>query len=102
MMALPVGILPEVIHGLNNSHSWEKRREAENGRQHAQNVGPNLFACNENIANVMPRGTAHAVMSCMHHTARAHRQAGHPMYMWGARIYLWMCHLCNPNNIYQN
>ena len=32
-------------------------------------MGPNLFAHNENIAYVMPRGTAHAVTSyayCMH------------------------------------
>ena len=31
--------------------------------QHARNVGPSLFACNENIAYVIPRGTACAVMS---------------------------------------
>ena len=42
--------------------------------QHARNVGPILFACNENIAYIMPRGTVHAVTSCMHCTARAHRQ----------------------------
>ena len=41
---------------------------------------PNLFARNENIAYVMPNGTAHAVTSCTHHAARACRQAGHPMY----------------------
>ena len=46
--------------------------------QHMQNMGPNLFACNENSAYVMPRVTACAVMSCMHHAAHAHRQAGHP------------------------
>ena len=34
--------------------------------QHAQNMGPNLFTCNENIAYVMPHVTAHVVMSCMH------------------------------------
>ena len=42
--------------------------------QHVQNVGPNLFAHNENSAFIMPRVTAHAVMSCMHpatHTCRA-------------------------------
>ena len=45
--------------------------------QHMQNVGPNLFACNENSAYVMPCATAHAVTSCTHHAAHAHRQAGH-------------------------
>ena len=29
-------------------------------------MGPNLFACNENIAHVMPCGTACAMMSCAH------------------------------------
>ena len=37
--------------------------------QHARNVGPILFAHNENIAHVMPRVTAQAVMSCAHHVA---------------------------------
>ena len=41
--------------------------------QQVQNVGPNLFACNENIAYVMPRGTAHAVTSYAHHTVCARR-----------------------------
>ena len=45
--------------------------------QHAQNVGPNLFACNENSAYIMPRVTTCAVTSCMHRVAHAHRQAGH-------------------------
>ena len=44
--------------------------------QHAQNVGPILFACNENIAHVMPRVTARVVTSFMHRTARM--QASHP------------------------
>ena len=48
--------------------------------QHVQNVGPNLFAHNENIAHVMSRGTACAMTSCVHHAVRAHRQAGHPIY----------------------
>ena len=30
----------------------------------AQNVGPNLFTCNENSAYVMPCVNAHAVMMC--------------------------------------
>ena len=36
--------------------------------QHAQNMGPNLFARNENIAYVMPGGTTCAVTSyaCVH------------------------------------
>ena len=58
--------------------------------QHAQNVGPNLFVHNENIAHIMPRGTAHAMTSCAHHVARARRQAGHPMYMCHTKNYLWM------------
>ena len=58
--------------------------------QHMQNVGPILFVCNENIAHVMPRVTARAVMSCVHHAAHACRQAGHPNYTWSARNYLWM------------
>ena len=29
-------------------------------------MGPILFTCNENIAHVMPRVTAHAVTSCAH------------------------------------
>ena len=41
-------------------------------------MGPNLFMCDENSAYVMPHVTAHAVTSCAHHTAHAHRQAGHP------------------------
>ena len=43
--------------------------------QHAQNVGPILFTRNENIAHVMPRVTAHAVTSCTHRTACAHKQS---------------------------
>ena len=46
--------------------------------QHAQNVGPNLFAHNENNAFIMPRVTTCAVTSCTHCMAHAHRQAGHP------------------------
>ena len=49
--------------------------------QHTQNVGPNLFTCNENIAHIMPRATAHAMMSCTHCMACACRQAGHPIYV---------------------
>ena len=41
-------------------------------------MGPNLFACNENSAYVMPRVTAHAATSWMHHTVHARRQAGCP------------------------
>ena len=70
--------------------------------QYMRNVGPNLFVHNENIAYIMSRGTAHAVTSCAHRMAGAHRQAGHPMYTWHARNYLWMCHSHKPNNIYQN
>ena len=57
-----------------------------------QKVGPNVFVCNENIAYVMPHGTEHAVMPCVHHAVCACRQASHPMHMWHARNYLWMQH----------
>ena len=40
-------------------------------------MGPNLFTQNENIAYVMPHGTAHAVTSCAHCAAHACRQASH-------------------------
>ena len=43
--------------------------------QHARNVGPNFFAHNENIAYVMPRGTAHAVR---HACIAWHMHAGKP------------------------
>ena len=46
--------------------------------QHAPNVGPNLFVCNENNAYVMPCVTACAMMSCVHHAAHACRQASCP------------------------
>ena len=70
--------------------------------QHVQNVGSILFMRNENIAHVMPCVTAHAVMSCAHCAAHAHRQAGHPHYTWHARIYLWTYHLHKLNDIFQN
>ena len=53
---------------------------------HAPNVGPILFAHNENSAHVMPRVTACAVTSCAHRAVRACRQAGHPNYTWHAGI----------------
>ena len=64
-------------------------------------MGPNLFVRNENSAYIMPRVTAHAVMSCEHCAACASRQAGHPLYMWHARKYLWTCHSHKPISIYQ-
>ena len=69
--------------------------------QHMQNVGPNLFARNENGAYVMPRVTANAVTSCTYRAACACRQAGCPLYMWCARNYLWMCRSRKLNDIYQ-
>ena len=69
--------------------------------QHARNVGPILFARNENIAHVMPHVTARAVTSCVHRVVRACRQAGCPNYTWRTRIYLWTGHLHKLNNIYQ-
>ena len=44
--------------------------------------GAYFFAHNENIAHIMPRVTAHAVMSCAHCAARACREAGRPNYTW--------------------
>ena len=41
-------------------------------------MGPNLFACNENSAYVMPHVVTCAMTSCTHHGAHANRQAGHP------------------------
>ena len=64
-------------------------------------MGPILFARNENIAHVMPRATACAVMSCAHCVAHARKQAGHTNYTWHARIYLWTCRLRKPKDIYQ-
>ena len=49
----------------------------------------------------MPRVTARAVTSCVHHMAHAYKQAGHSMYTWRTMNYLWMCHLRKLNNIYQ-
>ena len=46
--------------------------------QHVQNVGPNLFMCNENHAYIMPCVTACAVMSCMHCAVHTCRQASCP------------------------
>ena len=43
---------------------------------HAPNVGPNLFARNENIAHVMPRVTARAVTSCVHRATRKYSCPG--------------------------
>ena len=46
--------------------------------QHVQNMGPNLFTCNENSAYVMPHVTTCALTSCVHHAAHACRQATCP------------------------
>ena len=46
--------------------------------QHVPNVGHNLFAHNEKSAYIMPCVTTCAVMSCMHRTAHACRQASCP------------------------
>ena len=51
--------------------------------QHTRNVGPNLFTHNENIAYVMPRGTAHAVTSCT--TSHSmHMQTSRPPHVYVA------------------
>ena len=70
--------------------------------QHVRNLGPILFALYENIAHVMPCATACAVTSWAHCMAHAHRKAGRPNYTWHTKIYLWMCRLRRPNDIYQN
>ena len=67
--------------------------------QHAQNVGPNLFAQNENNAYVMPCVTTCAVMSCVHHMVHAHRQASHP-YVYMACQKLLMDMLFTPTELY--
>ena len=54
--------------------------------QHARNMGPILFAHNENTVHVMSHVTARAVTSCVHHAAHARRQASHPNYTWRARF----------------
>ena len=46
--------------------------------QHGQNMGPILFARNENIAHVMPHVTTCAVTSYMHRVTCT--QASHPLY----------------------
>ena len=56
--------------------------------QHMPNMMPILFARDENIAYVMPRGTAQAMTSCAHCMARACWHASHPNYTWHARILL--------------
>ena len=43
--------------------------------QHAQNMGPNVFACNENSAYVMPCVTTCGMTSCAH---AQHMHAGTP------------------------
>ena len=51
-------------------------------QQHVQNMGPNLFAHNENSAYIMPRVTARGVMSCVHRAACACTQASQPPYVF--------------------
>ena len=54
-------------------------------------MGPYLFAHNENSPYVMPCVTAHAVTSCVHHAAHAHRQAGHPyVYVMHQKLHMDM------------
>ena len=56
--------------------------------QHTQIVGPNLFMPNENIAHVMPHGTAHAVTSSA--LCGACTQASQPPYVYVAHQELLM------------
>ena len=46
--------------------------------QHVQNVGPNLFTCNENHDYIMSRVTTCAVTSCAHRAVHACSQADLP------------------------
>ena len=70
--------------------------------QHVQNMGPNLFTCNENIAYVMPHVTTHAWTSCVHRAAHACRQAPCP-YVNIAHLKLLMDMPFEPAKyIYQN
>ena len=60
--------------------------------QHARNVGPILFVRNENISHVMPRVTACAVTSCLHHAAHAGKPAaliihGTPGFTYGCAVH---------------
>ena len=59
---------------MRGSHLPHARHHAP----HAPNVGPILFAHDENIAYVMPRGTACAVTSCAHRVACTRRHTSHP------------------------
>ena len=86
---------------MGRSYAFQDKEGAYVYAQHAPNMGPNLFMHNENIAHVMPHGTACAMTSCAHHVVCACRQASHPMYTWHARNYLWTCRSRKLNNIYQ-
>ena len=48
-----------------------------------------FYLCNENIAHVMPCGNTRAMTPYMHRMVCACRHAGHPVYTWHARNYLW-------------
>ena len=56
--------------------------------QHAQNVGPILFAHNKNISHIMSHVTAHAVTSYAHHVV--HTQASRPPKLYVAHQELLM------------
>ena len=64
-----------------------------------QNVGPNLFAHNENSAYIMPCATARAVMSCAHCAVHACRPAGHPYVSMACQKFL-MDMLFMPSELY--
>ena len=60
--------------------------------QHVRNVGPILFACNENIAHIMPHVTACAMTSCVHPLARTRKPAtliicGAPGFTYGCAVH---------------
>ena len=62
-------------------------------------MGPNLFACNENSAYVMPHVTTHAMTLCMHRAVHACRQASH-RYVYMAHQKLLMDILFAPAELY--
>ena len=67
--------------------------------QHARNVGPILFALNENIAHVMPCVTACAVMSWAHCMAHAHSKPA-ALIIHGVPGFTYGCAICTGRTIF--
>ena len=60
--------------------------------QHAQNVGPSLFAHNENSAYIMPHVTTCAVTSCAHRVVHTGKLA--TLCIHGAPGITYGCAIC--------